>query len=63
MKVVIDGERCTGHGRCYAVSPTLFEADEEGRGILISTETPTGLRHEAQLAASSCPERAITVVE
>src|SRR5579885_2746606 len=30
MKVVIDGERCSGHGRCYSLAPEVFEADDEG---------------------------------
>ena len=27
MKLVIDYDRCTGHGRCFALSPELFVDD------------------------------------
>ena len=30
MKIVLDGERCTGHGRCYAVGAPFYESDDDG---------------------------------
>src|ERR1700679_2729031 len=32
MQLHIDEAACTGHGRCYAVDPEQFDADEEGFG-------------------------------
>ncbi len=34
MRVVIDEERCTGHGRCYATAPEVFAADDDGYGLV-----------------------------
>jgi ferredoxin len=63
-KMVIDGERCTGHGRCYSVSPSLFTDDERGYGAVIDGGVVTAAQLEdARRAVLACPERAITIVE
>ena len=33
MKLRIDAEACTGHGRCYVLAPTVFETDDEGHSV------------------------------
>lgn len=61
MKVVIDGDKCTGHGRCYALAPTVFDADDDGFGVVIAADRdldPEGEEHAAR-AAANCPESAI----
>lgn len=62
MRIVLDRERCQGHGRCYALAPDLFDADDEGYAVLLATGelTPEQVA-AAQLAADNCPEYAITV--
>lgn len=63
MKVVIDAERCTGHGRCYVLSPTVFSDDDRGHGQVIgdgTVSTPEQIE-AAERAVRSCPERAISV--
>ena len=63
MRLHIDTETCTGHGRCYALSPELFEADDEGYGQLTEPtgEVPGGLEEAARRAVNNCPERAIVL--
>ena len=63
MKVVIDGERCTGHGRCYSLAPEVFDADDEGRGVVRLSEVPEALRDRAQTGVDNCPEGAISCVD
>ena len=64
MKVRIDAEMCTGHGRCYALAPELFEPDDDGHGaVLHGGDVPPGHEEAARRAANNCPERAITVEE
>jgi ferredoxin len=63
MRVVIDGERCTGHGRCYSLAPEVFDADDEGRGLVPLAEVPTSLRERAQIGVDNCPEGAISIVD
>ena len=58
---MIDAELCTGHGRCYALAPEVFDADEHGHGFVRVAELPAELEKQGQLAAANCPERAITV--
>lgn len=63
MKLVVDHASCAGHGRCYAVSPTLLTPDDDGfvsiRGT--SIDVPTGSEAAAREAAAWCPEAAINI--
>ena len=64
MRVEIDTEACTGHGRCYMVAPSVFTADDSGFGVVVidgplEAEQLTGARS----AEANCPERAVRLVE
>jgi ferredoxin len=61
MKVRIDAERCTGHGRCYSLVPELFEAnDDDGYGLVKGDGTLTDEQVPlATKAVNNCPERAV----
>jgi ferredoxin len=62
MQVHIDKERCTGHGRCYAVTPELFGCDEEGYGVVrVEGDLPESLRGAAERAVHNCPEHAVSI--
>jgi ferredoxin len=65
VKITVDPAYCTGHGRCYVVSPGLFSSDDEGfcaeRGP--TREVPVGLEAAAKLAVDSCPEGAISLAD
>ena len=65
MKAKIDGELCTGHGRCAAVAPEFYSLDDNGynaqRGKTL--EVPAAMAAAAHLGAARCPERAITIIE
>ena len=63
MKVRIDPDMCNGHGRCYSLTPELFDSDDRGHGVVILEESPEELRGKAELAIQNCPEKAISVVE
>lgn len=65
MKLTIDSEMCTGHGRCYTIAPELFEPDDYGNGQVLpaGTDVPAELVEKARLAVANCPERAITLEE
>ena len=64
MKVVIDPERCQGHGRCFSLAPALFDTDDLGnvyvRGDGVVAPELTDL---ARLAQANCPEHAISIEE
>jgi ferredoxin len=64
MKIVIDKDRCSGHGRCYVVAPELFVDDEAGYGQVRGDGTISdGLAAQAERAVAACPERAIHLEE
>ena len=63
MRIVLDAEACTGHGRCYTLVPELFDADDYGHGVVLEVEVPPGKEEAARSAADNCPERAITLAD
>jgi len=64
VRIRIDPDRCTGHGRCYALAPDLFEPDDVGSGVVrVTGELPADLEAAAQLAIANCPEHAIETVD
>ena len=65
MRIRVDAARCTGHARCAALGPDLYELDAEGFNLLRGSEIecPPELEEQAQRGAEACPELAITIVE
>ena len=65
MKVTVDGKLCTGHGRCYTVASQLFSPDDQGFSSVRDEviQVPASLEDAARVAAGSCPEYAITLLE
>jgi ferredoxin len=65
MRVALDSVACVGHGRCYALAPEVYDADDEGHCVLLFGEgpLPADLEAKARLGAANCPERALTVME
>lgn len=62
MKIVFDESRCVGHGRCYALSPDVYDADDQGHCVVrIDGEVPAELEDAARVGASNCPEDALTI--
>jgi ferredoxin len=65
VRVVIDDDVCSGHGRCYVMSPTLFTDDDRGYGQVIGDGTLVDgdSRAAAERAVGGCPEHAISIVD
>jgi ferredoxin len=65
MRISVDGEQCVGHGRCYTVSPEVFEPDDEGfcAGQDLIREVPARLDAAARAGAQACPAGAIAINE
>jgi ferredoxin len=60
-RLVVDGDRCQGHGRCYNLFPTLFEcADDDGHARVVEPQPAGSDVAAAARAVRECPERAIT---
>lgn len=57
MKVIVDREKCPGVGNCVAMSPTVFDLDDDNKAIILDV---TSVGEDAlQEAAESCPRDAI----
>ena len=63
MRAVIDGDRCTGHGRCYALAPSVFGCDDSGFGeVVLDGDLEGDDLRQAELAAANCPEGAVLLI-
>lgn len=63
MRIEVDAERCVGHGRCYALAPDIFEADDDGYCATRSRAVAPDEEAQARLGVDSCPEGAIALVD
>lgn len=63
MKVRVDPDLCVGHGRCYALAPAVFDADDFGHCLIENEDVPPALEDQARTGEQNCPEHAITVEE
>lgn len=61
MKVTVDTSMCSGHARCAATAPEVFELDDNGYALPLDDDVRSGLEDKAHEGALACPERAITV--
>jgi ferredoxin len=61
VKIRLDKELCTGHGRCYVLAPDVFDEDERGHSILKLEDVPPEHRERAQAGVDSCPEHALSI--
>ncbi len=61
MRIVLDEEACTGHGRCYTLVPELFDADDRGHCLILNAEVSGDDEQKARNAVDNCPERALSV--
>jgi ferredoxin len=63
VRIVLDAERCQGHGRCYTLAPDLFDSDDVGHCVLLVDEVPAGLEDDARDGVENCPEQALALTE
>ena len=63
MRIAINLEICSGHGRCYALCPEIIDEDENGYPILTTELVPEAYQETARAAEQNCPERAIELLD
>lgn len=63
MRIKVDGSKCQGNARCWALAPELFELDEEGYMRDAIIEVPAGDEVRGGRAVRACPERALSVID
>jgi ferredoxin len=64
MRVRVDEDVCQGHTLCQIAGAEVFKLRlEDGHAYVESEEVPDGLEDAVRMAAASCPENAISIVE
>jgi ferredoxin len=65
VKVRLDQHACVGHGRCYAIAPEVFDADDQGHCVLrfADEHVAAPLTAQARVAVANCPENALAADE
>lgn len=61
MRIHVDTERCSGHARCRALAPEVYELDDLGYNVTPAKVVPPELENAARRGALACPEQAISV--
>jgi ferredoxin len=60
-RLLVDADRCAGHGRCFSLEPELFDSDDAGYPVVRREIVADDLVPNAQEAVANCPESAITL--
>lgn len=63
MKISLDGTKCAGHARCYAVDSELFPIDDSGYSTLQTHDVAAADEALVREGAEACPERALIMEE
>ncbi len=63
MRIIVDHDICTGHGRCASVAPSVYSLDDSGFSAITELEVGPDDETAARAGANNCPERAITIVD
>jgi ferredoxin len=63
MRIIVDHDICSGHGRCNAAAPDLYTLDESGYSAITEVSVAPGDEAAARAGVDACPERAIQLVD
>ncbi|MCB2062506.1 MAG: ferredoxin [Novosphingobium sp.] len=63
MRIRVDGAKCQGNARCWALAPDMFELNDEGYMEEAVIDVPDGDQEKASRAVRACPERALTLID
>jgi len=63
MKIQVIPGRCSGHARCAAVAPHIYQLDDDGYIAITELTIDPADEASARRGARACPERAIEIVQ
>ena len=66
MKVIVDLEKCSSHGRCYNFAPDVFESGTKNQSkaiVDVIDDDDLDLQGSARAASMMCPAGAIAIEE
>jgi ferredoxin len=61
MRIIVDQDRCMGHGQCELVAPDLFKLDENGIAQVLVENPDDNQLKRLEEAIRRCPEAVISV--
>lgn len=61
MKVVVDTDRCGGHGLCEAIAPEYFEVQGNGLAEVQRPDIAPDDVEDVEDAVASCPTEALRI--
>jgi ferredoxin len=59
VKIIVDTERCTGHGVCESLASEVFEVGDDGVVHLLMSDPPEILRAALETAVAECPTQSL----
>ena len=60
-RIQVDETLCSGHARCHATAPEVYDLDDLGYVTIDSPDVSDQLAEPARRGAAACPERALRV--
>ncbi|HMK64049.1 MAG TPA: ferredoxin [Acidimicrobiales bacterium] len=63
MKVVVDRDRCQGHGVCESEAPGVFLVTKQGVLSVLDGSPPEAVRAQVEQAVKFCPTGALRIEE
>jgi ferredoxin len=62
MRIIVEHDRCEGHGLCELTAPQVYELDEDGMVHVNHAEMPPELETSAEAGAHMCPVAALRIL-
>jgi ferredoxin len=63
VRVEADRGRCIGAGMCVMSAEEVFDQDDDGVVVVLSTEVPQAHAEAARRAVAGCPSGALRIVD
>lgn len=63
MRIVVDTDKCVGHGLCEATAPEVFEVGDEGFVNIDDSAAAEADESALQTAVNSCPSAALRATD
>lgn len=61
MRIVLDRDKCDGHGMCEAMAHEYFELDDDEVLTVLNENPPESDRAKVHAAVQSCPALALSL--
>jgi ferredoxin len=61
MRIVLDRDKCDGHGMCEAMAHEYFELDDDEVLTVLDESPPESERDKVHAAVQSCPALALSL--